>query len=94
MHEDEIINADNEKDDDEIYLDEHQSETENEEEAFCFASEKSQTKDSQLYQMWYYDTFKNQFKIDLDDAFEAGSKKNNQLRKVLYKSILQLENTF
>ena len=44
--------------------------------------------------MWYYDTFKTQFKIDLDDAFEAGSKKNNQLRKVIYKSILQLENTF
>ena len=77
-------------DDDEIYLD--QIETQIEE--FSFASEIDQSKHPYLYQIWFYDTFKNQFKIDLDDAYEMGSKKNNQLRTIIEKSILQLQIKF
>ena len=77
-------------DDDEIYLDQ---ETQIEE-VFSFASEMDQTKHPCLYQIWFYDTFKNQFKIDLDDAYEMGSKKNNQLRTIIEKSILKLQTKF
>ena len=77
-------------DDDEIYLDQ---ETQSEE-VFSFASEMDQTKHPCLYQIWFYDTFKNQFKIDLDDAYEMGSKKNNQLRTIIEKSISQLQTKF
>ena len=83
-------NDDDNDDDDEIYLDQ---ETQIKE-VFSFASEMDQTKHPCLYQIWFYDTFKNQFKIDLDDAYEMGSKKNNQLRTIIEKSILQLQTKF
>ena len=86
-----IENNDDADDDDEIYLDQAETQIE---EVFSFASEINQTKHPCLYQIWFYDTFKNQFKIDLDEAYEVGSKKNNQLRTIIEKSILKLQHKF